>query len=388
LGQAIENVINRPGFPAVDGLSGLPFNAKEGTKLVPSEKMLGALLAAFSPAPNSLKSMESATQHLLATLSSEKEQIEIAAQGYQMAAQNLNITQEHFGQAAAWGVGKAVGAGQPLKGASAPIVGEPLPSQFAHVIIDHFMPQQEEFLQNLAMLLFLNNMGAQFGNSLLDKMLGFGDAANNYNFNHFLRPAGDGNFSGSVADAIKQLQAEERQCAQDMKQNDEIAATITRQLAQIKQELDKQPPPTPKQKAILTKMQASLTSTLQSSNACYDQLHNLAHLLSTLKISAAPGISPDKEFTITDGASWQTDLGQDEGYVINGNPSQVPSGGLVKLQSQTQAFQQSYADQGQNLQMKLQMEMTGIQQEWTVVSTALQLLNQMYMSVAQAIYKG
>ncbi len=37
--------------------------------------------------------------------------------------------------------------------------------------------------------------------------------------------------------------------------------------------------------------------------------------------------------------------------------------------------------------MQLQMTMTEVQQEWTVVSTALQLLNQMYMTVAQGIYK-
>ncbi len=69
--------------------------------------------------------------------------------------------------------------------------------------------------------------------------------------------------------------------------------------------------------------------------------------------------------------------------------SQIPpgpvSGGLTTIAQDYSTQSQNASNQSQTQQMQLQLVMTEIQQEWTVVSTALQILNQTYMSIAQAI---
>ncbi|MBI3900790.1 MAG: hypothetical protein HY324_01405, partial [Chlamydiia bacterium] len=102
--------------------------------------------------------------------------------------------------------------------------------------------------------------------------------------------------------------------------------------------------------------------------------------------AASPPTSPPS-FTVTP-TSALSQLAQDENYVINGQPGQLYPGGMVNCQAEAQSFQQNCSDQSQTQQMSLQMVMTEVQQEWTVVSTAIQILNQCYMTPASAIYSG
>ncbi|MCH9609134.1 MAG: hypothetical protein S4CHLAM45_03550 [Chlamydiales bacterium] len=61
-------------------------------------------------------------------------------------------------------------------------------------------------------------------------------------------------------------------------------------------------------------------------------------------------------------------------------------GGLSDISEKLTAGSQKSANQSQTQQMKLQMVMTQVQQEWTIVSTALQILNQVNMTFAKAVY--
>ena len=71
--------------------------------------------------------------------------------------------------------------------------------------------------------------------------------------------------------------------------------------------------------------------------------------------------------------------------------AQTQAQGLVGLaQADTTALQgrDVSASLSQQDQLELQLRMTGIQQQWSVVSSALQTLNQMYMSAAEGIRSG
>ena len=120
-------------------------------------------------------------------------------QGFTDTVNALSGIQEHLGKSAAWAVGQSYAAGEaPGLGAQAAYAGQkvgdapgtPLPNQFANAILNHYMPGQQAYLEQLAMLLFLNNMGAQFGNALLNTLNDFDGAATNYNFDNSLHKDG------------------------------------------------------------------------------------------------------------------------------------------------------------------------------------------------------
>lgn len=74
-----------------------------------------------------------------------------------------------------------------------------------------------------------------------------------------------------------------------------------------------------------------------------------------------------------------------EGAVANGSKGS-PGSGLTNINQSFTTDSQNASNESQSAQMQLQLTMTEVQQEWTIVSTALQILNQMYMSLAKSIY--
>ena len=403
LGDSIDEVINKKGFPISNGLLDEPLATTQNGKIVPSATIIQEILSGYTPSTDSLNTLGKTASAINVAASNEISENEIKITGFTTAVNELKGINQHLGQAAAFGVGQSLVAGSPPPGMSAPGDSEPLPNQFAHAIIDHYMPQQEAYLRSLAMFLFLDNMGAQFGNTLLNHMLGFGEAADNFDFSNYLHSKGIGpdeipNFSGSESQAKAQLSAEKAAAQNALGGVVKSQYDISKAIAQINARLAGPPTPTPSQKAILNSMKTKLQGIYNNLTTAYTQLTELFQNLNSIKIGPPniKGSTPGSSFGVYGSgtgqgpppAKWESKLGKAEGDVINGNPKEKYPGGLVSIQSSTQAFQQDYADQGQNQQMILQMKMTEIQQEWTIVSTALQLLNQMYMSLSQAIYKG
>ncbi len=229
----------------------------------------------------------------------------------------------------------------------------------------------------LAELLMFANMGAQIGNALLSMITDFSAAASNYDFSNSLHGDGKGQFSGSATRAQNQLSKETTQAYHDLKRVEEALKKIEDEIKKIQNNKNLTPS---QKKEMISKLQ-HIHADLKVSEG---QLQNLYTLLKQLHIH--PG-SDSKHFKVSGPQGWQKALSHAEDKAINGDPKSDPNGGLVNIAAEINTFQQTYSDQGQNQQMQLQMRMTEIQQEWTVVSTSLQLLNQMYMTVAQGIYK-
>lgn len=395
LGDAIEDVLGKKGFPAATGFSEIQFASVEGGKIVQNESAPQELVANYAPHEESVAGLAKASSTLSAAVAEETTGNTDKIEGLKMTINTLKEKQHQFGQAAAWGVGQAVGAGQSLGAAAAPsAAGEPLPSQFANAIINHYMPGQEAYLRDLAMWLFLDNMGAQIGNKLLNDTLGFGQAGSNYNLNGQFIPS-NGDFSGNADAWNAKIAGEADKCSGDINRATNASNDITDEINKIKEKL-KDPNLSDKQRAMLQNMidgPGGLQEQLTSLSAAITNLQGLQKYLKSLKAVPTKDNAPGKFDITINGqpapAGWQTAFGKTEETVISGDVNGKPPGvgGLVSISSVMTTFQQDYANQSQNQQMMLQMRMTEIQQEWTVVSTALQLLNQMYTSIAQAIYK-
>lgn len=395
LGDSIEDILDQKGFPNAKGYSGLPFATQLGDQLKPNENMVDKILSDFALDPHSSKELDKTTTDFSATLTEEIDQNANKKEGYETTVETLKTIQNQLGKGALWGVGQSLAAGRtpPGFGAAPPGAAAPgasggaLPWQFERAILGHYMPGQEAYLEQLALFLSMDNMGAEFGNTLLNDMLNFGQAADNYDFSNGLHSSGTG-FSGSYSQAKQQFANEKSQCSNDINHAKQARNDINSELAKIKAELNN-PNLSPSLRAQYTKMQSSLESMLSDVNVAISQLQQLQSVLNTITISKpTPPQTPSKDFNVTStDKDWQSHLSSAENIVINGDPKSKPPGGLPSLASQATNFQQKYSDQGQNMQMMLQMRMTEIQQEWTLVSSALTTLNQIYMSLAQSIYK-
>ena len=291
----------------------------------------------------------------------EEAQCQNQMKGGKQAVEEMGKVGESLGRSAAWGAGQAASGGS-------------LPNQFQKTILNHYMPGQEKYLMELAEILMFDNMGAGIGNSLLTIITDFSAAATNYDFSGSLAGGGKGNESPTKAK--NQLNNETKQAHRDLEKLKEAIAKLDKEIKKIQN--DKNLTASQKKEMIgkLTKIKANL-------NVAKGQVSKLYKLLKQLHIHKG---KDGNHFTVTGPKGWETALGTDEGQVINGGKGKPP-GGLVNISADISLFQQTYSDQGQNQQMMLQMRMTEIQQEWTVVSTALQPLNQMYMGIAQGIYK-
>ena len=85
----------------------------------------------------------------------------------------------------------------------------------------------------------------------------------------------------------------------------------------------------------------------------------------------------------TNNTNWRLFLQTLEDTVVSGEVGSAVNIGMFQMQALVHSNQQAYADMGQNFQLELQMHLTSMQQEWMVVATSLQLLNQIYLGLAR-----
>lgn len=136
-----------------------------------------------------------------------------------------------------------------------------------------------------------------------------------------------------------------------------------------------------------TKLKAELSRYTDILNAISTALTTLKTHLKPLTVVAVNGVAgvfevqhgiegPDK-------TNWRLFLQTLEDTVVSGKVGDAVNIGMFQMQALVHSNQQAYADMGQNFQLELQMHLTSMQQEWMVVATSLQLLNQIYLGLAR-----
>jgi hypothetical protein len=270
------------------------------------------------------------------------------------------------------------------------IFAESLPDAFSDAILNHYMPGQEAYLRELAAILLTDNFGTNMNNVLMKDILGFSDASNNYNVNNWIQQRADGTdsngntiYNGSATQAQSQVNNEMNQAKNDLNKVSQAINDISAQEASLAQQVQQgkiSPDAAAKLKGELEKDRAGL-------NAAKTNLTNLYNQLSQLSFAPGPPSPPAPSPTFTISGGNLSTISADEKIVINGDPNNNNIGGLTTIAGDIEGNAQYWGGQSQTAQMQLQMTMTQIQQEWAVVTTAMQLLNQMYMTIAQGINK-
>lgn len=260
----------------------------------------------------------------------------------------------------------------------------PLPSAVAFILLDRYMPQEVEYLETLTNTLYYNNIGSKIGNAVLDGIITFVNAASYFNFASYTgkQPViGVPGFPGDLARAKQKLIAEKEKAISYIAECDAAQKIILDQMKLIDDDtvLDSFQKKT--LYANLYKYQDALTSISAG-------LTSLALLLGQLSIQPAvdsQNITVEGMFRVSGPSNWQPQLEDLETVVVSGIVGSPIVSGTFSSQAVIQSDQQGFADEGQNNQLDLQMHLTSMQQEWTVVATSLQILNQIYLGIARNI---
>ncbi|CRH71265.1 Protein of uncharacterised function%2C DUF582 [Chlamydia trachomatis] len=139
------------------------------------------------------------------------------------------------------------------------------------------------------------------------------------------------------------------------------------------------------------KINAELTQYTDMLNAINNSLTSLKTQLAPLSVSTVEGV--DGVFEVKNGKpgengkNWRLVLQTLEDTVVSGEVGSPTNIGMFQMQALVHSNQQAYADMGQNFQLELQMHLTSMQQEWMVVATSLQLLNQIYLGLARNLLR-
>ncbi|WP_348663505.1 CT620/CT621 family type III secretion system effector [Chlamydia vaughanii] len=257
-----------------------------------------------------------------------------------------------------------------------------LPSAVASVLIDRYMPKEVGFLNDIYAQLYYSNLGSSVGNAMIDSVDQYVNAATYFTFASYVgqQPAVGQNtkdeFPGTEASARAKLETERQQAALYLQSTQQAIIILEEQVKKVTDD-DKI---TNEQR---TRILDTLNNYRDNLNSISGSLVLLQNYLAPLKVTKG-GVAGT--FKVTGGEEqWQARLEILEDALVSGLPGNVIGGGMFPMQALIQSDQQSYADMGQNYQLELQMHLTSMQQEWTVVATSLQMLNQMYLSLARSL---
>ncbi|WP_080140919.1 CT620/CT621 family type III secretion system effector [Chlamydia suis] len=267
----------------------------------------------------------------------------------------------------------------------------PLPSAVAAVLIDRYMPKEIDYLTQMKADLYYSNLGSSVGNAMIDAISQFVNGATYFNFASFagqqpMTAMATDTFPGSMETAQAKLALEKRQSKLYLEYANKALEEVKTQLARVQNDT-----------VITNEQRLRITDALQgyadNLNAISGSLVLLQIYLNPLSVGVRDGTKPGDNGKDPEGTfhvfggqdQWQARLETLEDALVSGLPSNIISGGLFPVQASVQADQQAFADMGQSYQLEMQMHMTAMQQEWTVVATSLQILNQIYLGLTRKL---
>lgn len=247
--------------------------------------------------------------------------------------------------------------------------------------IDSYMDSQNAIVSGMnAQLSFLNQVGSAL-NNIEFTCENFQFAANNYSIASYF-PV-QSTLSGNTIYNITETAAASKIKAEETTTNNDLASANTA-ISQINAELTKlQADP---QTTQVTHLESQLKTQLATLNAQKTNLTTLQGKLTTLL--TAVQACPTTGTTITIASSLLPDVSNAESPIVKGNAAGSPPpayGSLSSIQNTFQTLKGSFATLSQRQQMMLQMTLTEVQQEWTMVTSSLQTLMEMYKTITGSL---
>ena len=261
-----------------------------------------------------------------------------------------------------------------------------LGSAFIHLILNTQIPKQENFLNPLIQEVNFNNVAANAVNDLLSITNNFSTSSVYYNLSSYLVESREGKnyFCGDFFEFLSALAKEREYIARDINSCYRAQAFGKALLAKVE--------------ALATgnKVTAAQANSMRTQTNLYlsfiqiivEQLAVLDSLLRSFYYNPLQkdGKYDENKYEIKGPTDWISTLASLEGYAANGFDKASPSGGLGPMHTLVQTDQHDYLTQSQTQQLNLQNQMTNIQQEWTLVSTSMQVLNGILSHLAAEIY--
>ncbi|WP_087877903.1 CT620/CT621 family type III secretion system effector [Chlamydia suis] len=261
-----------------------------------------------------------------------------------------------------------------------------LGSAFIHLILNTQIPKQENFLNPLIQEVNFNNVAANAVNDLLSITNNFSTSSVYYNLSSYLVESREGQnyFCGDFFEFLSALAKEREYIARDINSCYRAQAFGKTLLAKVE--------------ALATgnKVTAAQANSMRTQTNLYlsfiqiivEQLAVLDSLLRSFYYNPLQkdGKYDTNKYEIRGPTDWISTLASLEGYAANGFDKASPSGGLGPMHTLVQTDQHDYLTQSQTQQLNLQNQMTNIQQEWTLVSTSMQVLNGILSHLAAEIY--
>ncbi|ANH78648.1 CT620/CT621 family type III secretion system effector [Candidatus Chlamydia sanziniae] len=259
----------------------------------------------------------------------------------------------------------------------------PLQSTYTSLMLDKFLPMQQHVLSALGDQMTFSNKAAKYLNTLISKITSFQTSDVYYSLSIYLRQMNLQALIDPIRKAITVLNNEKTRCMTDIKRAQQVQSEINKIIPEVQANLE-----------MTSSQKRELVTTLTSYKSQFDDLiRNLSQLLVFLVgMSIDPVANPkavDKAFDVTiykeASDSWIRQLASFESFVIEGGHHGVVPGGEQQILQAMESSAEDFTTFNQNQQLALQLESSAMQQEWTIVSTALALLNQMFSKLARRI---
>ncbi|MBF5050540.1 hypothetical protein CLAVI_000150 [Candidatus Clavichlamydia salmonicola] len=263
---------------------------------------------------------------------------------------------------------------------STPATGEvattvPLPSAFYNAILLDYIPKQEGNLLLLAEALNYSNYGVGIIDQVVRIISNFAEAQVKYDLTGDILTLQQIILPVEMQEVKQRLLAEINQQKADTSSVKTAKSIVENILLQIPQNTNL----TNDQQTTLTNL---FKDYLKTFDAIKKQLDTLGTSLSSIEI-IAPTANTSFKVKSSD-LDWYGTLKKAEDELINGDGSENPGGMGIFIEKVIQD-QQSLQDISQMQQMALQLNLAGMSQQWTVVSTSLMVLYKMYRSLIEEV---
>ncbi|ANH78649.1 hypothetical protein Cs308_0478 [Candidatus Chlamydia sanziniae] len=253
----------------------------------------------------------------------------------------------------------------------------PFQSAFAYILLDKYIPQQEQSLYALGRELNLAGYAQNLFSPLLEAIKTFNSAPINYNLGSYISQTSDtANFKYGYQMILSRYDSERAQLRNDVR-NVENTNEI---LNKIRVNINDNASLTTDQKTQLLGIATTYQTELKLIN---EQLKDLMRNLDTLIF--IPGSSQNSPAYTVMGADFSITKLQDlEHIVVDGVidiATATAKGGLLNFFTMVLMDVQNYGDLAQTQQLMLDLELKAMQQQWSLVSASLKLMHGIYKTL-------
>ncbi|WP_375793857.1 CT620/CT621 family type III secretion system effector [Chlamydia sp. 12-01] len=257
----------------------------------------------------------------------------------------------------------------------------PIQMVYSSLLLDKYLPNQQHVLETLGVQMTFSNKAAKYMNQIITQVTNFQTADVYYSLAIYLRQMNLQALTDALGKAQSVLDKEKVRCRSDVERCRRVKTELTKILESIKNDAE-----------LTSSQKRELRQTISGYEFQFDALlRNLGNLyifLNNMQVTAVEKPEEvDEAFDIKVNGkksdSWPRFLSAFESFVIEGGENGVVPGGEQQILQSLEATQQNFTTFNQNQQLALQLESSAIQQEWTMVSAALALMNQIFAKLTR-----